>query len=227
MNTALVIVDMQKYYLYPGCDFYAYHEALHPGSMDYIAGRCADTVIPNTRLLIDFFRSRLMPVIYLRLCGNREDRSDLHRFFRTAHSMAARAGYYNLYPTVSNPHSAIIDEIAPNDDEIVLVKRSFSPFTGTGIGDILQELSVHTLVFAGLATSQCVETTARDASDRGYSIIHIDDAQADYTEDTHYASLFSSQSVCGGWVFNTATFMDSYPTIMHSIETAEEILPVP
>ena len=54
-----------------------------------------------------------------------------------------------------------------------------------------------------MSTSQCVETTARDASDRGYHVIHIEDAQADYDEVSHTHSLCSSQGVCGGYIVNT------------------------
>ena len=60
----------------------------------------------------------------------------------------------------------------------------------------------------GLATSQCVETTARDASDRGYGIVHLEDCQADYHEISHRASLIASRSVCGGHVLGAEDFLD-------------------
>ena len=75
------------------------------------------------------------------------------------------------------------------------------------------EMNIESLVFTGLATSQCVETTARDASDYGYKIIHISDAQADYDENTHIASLYSSAGVCGGKMMSTEDFLLQSPCL--------------
>jgi nicotinamidase-related amidase len=59
-----------------------------------------------------------------------------------------------------------------------------------------------------------VETTARDASERGYEVYQIHDAQTDYDDVTHEASLFSSRGVCGGAIYDTDTFLE---IVMHSI----------
>lgn len=113
------------------------------------------------------------------------------------------AGFDGVYPLADEPNAAVIDPIRPLADETVIDKTTFSPFTSTGIDGILRETGISTLLFAGLATSQCVETTARDASDRGYRVIHIEDAQADYDEASHIHSLCSSQGVCGGHIVST------------------------
>jgi nicotinamidase-related amidase len=96
-----------------------------------------------------------------------------------------------------------VDEISPLPGETVIDKTTFSPFTATGIDGTLRAMGITTLLFTGLSTSQCVETTARDASDRGYRVIHVEDAQADYDEASHIHSLCSSQSVCGGYIVKT------------------------
>ena len=131
------------------------------------------------------------------------DRSDLHHFFRESHLKGKRAGFDGVYPLADEPCAAIVDEIRPLPGETVIDKTTFSPFTFTGIDGILRTMGVTTLLFAGLSTSQCVETTARDASDRGYHVIHVEDAQADYDEASHIHSLCSSQGVCGGYVVKT------------------------
>lgn len=223
MSNALVIVDMQKYYLQPDSDFHLYHESERPGCMKYISERTRNITIPNIQRLLDFFRSNSLPVLYLKLCGTKEDRSDLHRFFSTAHHRARHAGYKNLYPLHDNEYSNIIEPIGPQEGEKVFAKTTFSPFCTSGIADALAGLKITALTFTGLATSQCVETSARDASDRGFSVIHIEDAEADYTEESHYASLYSSQPVCGGWVYDTDHFLSHYDKILHSIEVSEEL----
>jgi len=63
----------------------------------------------------------------------------------------------------------------------------------------------------GLATSQCVETTARDASEKGYIVVHVENAQADYSLESHDASLYSSRGVCGGHIVD-AEFLTSSST---------------
>ncbi|MCX7678655.1 MAG: cysteine hydrolase [Spirochaetes bacterium] len=206
-NTCLLIVDMQRYYVDETSDFYRYFERMVPGCMSYIATRCRETVIPNISRLLSFYRRFRLTIIFLRLCGIDPDRKDLHRFFRESWARGKQLGYSSVYPLADEPMAQILPEIAPQKGELVIDKTTFSAFTSTKLESILQRKKITTLVFAGLATSQCVETTARDASDRGFEVIHIEDAQADYTHEAHCASLYSSQAVCGGNVFRTESFL--------------------
>ncbi len=207
INTCLMIVDMQRYYLDAASDFYRYFESLSPGCMLYISKRCRESVIPNISHLLSFFREKGGTIIYLRLCGTDPERNDLHRFFRESWQRGKMIGYYSVYPLEGEQMADIIDEIASQKNDIIVNKTTFSPFTSTGIETILKNKDIHTIVFTGLATSQCVETTARDASERGFAVIHIEDAQADYTEEVHLSSLYSSQGVCGGNIYRTDDFI--------------------
>lgn len=207
---ALVIVDMQKYYLSKESDFIKYFETISPGSSDYIMKRSYRTVIPNILKLKEIFRNKKLPVIYLRLCSRKKDRRDLQYFFKESHELARERGFNSLYPLYSEEMADVVDELKPDSENIVIDKTTFSAFTSTKIEKILKKYKVKTLVFTGLATSQCVETTARDASERNFSIIHINDAQADYDEITHNASLYSSRGVCGGAVYNTDDYIDFF-----------------
>jgi len=210
-KTALVIVDMQKYYLLPESSYYRYFSDMQPGCLDYIYRRCKSTVIPNIIALLNFFELNKSPVIFLKLCGQSPDRKDLHRFFTTTWKKGESAGYENIYPVESDPMADIIDELNPQPCKkniLIINKTTFSPFTCADIDERLKKMEIHTLVFTGIATSQCVETSARDASDRGYSVIHIEDAQADYSETFHNASLFASQGVCGGVIYRTKEFLN-------------------
>ena len=214
-KTALVIVDMQKYYLLPESSYFRYFSDTWPGCLDYICQRCRSTVIPNIIELINFFRANESPVIFLKLCGKSPDRKDLHRFFAGTWQKGKSAGYEDVYPLEGDSMADIIDELNPPPNEkntFIINKTTFSPFTRTGIDNKLKEMDIQTLVFTGLATSQCVETSARDSSDRGYNVIHIEDAQADYSETFHNTSLFASQGVCGGGIYHTKEFIDLYFT---------------
>lgn len=207
MKLALMIVDMQRYYLEEESDYCQYFSSLYPGSLVYIREYCERTVVPNIQRLKREFSQKGFPVIYLKLCGKDNNREDLHRFFRESWEQGVEHGYDSVYPLEDNPMSNIVDELKPTAQDIVISKTTFSPFSFTSIGDELKRLGVETIVFTGLATSQCVETTARDASDRGYTVVHIHDAQADYDQNTHEASLFCSRGVCGGIIHCTDDFV--------------------
>jgi nicotinamidase-related amidase len=218
---ALLIVDMQRYYLDPNSPFHAFSTWQAPGALDYISNRVDLTVLPSLSLLIPFFREKSWPVCYAKLCGLKEDRSDLHRFFRGAHEEALKMGIADLYPLESDPMADVLHSIRPVEGDPVFRKTGFSAFSSTDIAERLRHMGVTSLAMAGLATSQCVETTARDASDSGFSIIHLEDAQADYSQIRHDASLFASSMVCGGWVIDSAGFMATCGELMEEIRKIE------
>ena len=201
---------MQNYYLRKESNYYKYFNDLSQGCMDYILERCSKIVIPNIIQIKKYFSSRSMPVIYFKICSKEKDRSDIHHFFRNTYEKGKQAGYDDIYPLCSDPMADIIEELEPDPEDTVVTKGTFSPFNSTDINTILNEKNIKTLVFTGLATSQCVETTARDASDMGYKIIQIEDAQADYDELSHNFSLYASQGVCGGAVLLTNDFLTTY-----------------
>ena len=202
-HTALVVVDMQRYYVEHDSPFQSYFRKRHPGAMDYISTRCDELVTPHIQQLLELWRTANQPVLFLRLCGTQPDRSDLHPHFRGSYEKALSRGFPDTYPLRSDPYSLVIPALQPLEHEMSFCKTTYSGFTTGDLGQYLLSSSIQTLVFTGLATSQCVETTARDASDRGYKVVHVADAQADYEEVTHRASLYSSQAVCGGEIYHT------------------------
>lgn len=203
---SLLVVDLQRYYIDPRASFRAWTEFHAPGALGYIEGRIRESVVPAVSRLKAQFGRRGWPTAYLRLCGTAEDRSDLHRIFRQAHDLAGSEGFPDLYPLASDPLSEILPEAAPEPGDAVFDKTTFSGFASGGLASWLRETAPRAIVFAGLATSQCVDTTARDASDRGFGVVHIEDAQADYGADEHYASLFASRGVCGGVILSSGEF---------------------
>ncbi len=209
--SALVVVDMQRYYLEADSDFGRFHTCIDPECLSHIHRRCAQTVLPNLQRLVAAFREHGRPVLYLRLCGKAADRSDLHHTFARAHREAERHGFPNLYPLQSDPLSEVAPDLAPVAEDS-FCKTTYSVFTSApAFEQRLRDDNLTTLAFGGLATSQCVETSARDAADRGFQVIQIEDAQADYSETTHRASLYASQAVCGGTIVETDTMLHHLP----------------
>jgi len=207
-KTLLMIVDMQKYFIDDTSDYSRYFNMLYPGSLQFIRETCLSTVIPNIKKLKKHFTETENPVVYLRLCGSDPERKDLHNFFYESWRQGFEKGFDAVYPLRNDPMAQVIDELKPDYGDVVIDKTTFSPFSSTMIEKELAGMEVEEIVFTGLATSQCVETTARDASDRDYRVIHIYDAQADYDNNTHEASLYSSRGVCGGIIYDTDIYIN-------------------
>ena len=90
----------------------------------------------------------------------------------------------------------VVDEIAPEGDEIVLPKSSSSVFVSTHIDYILRNLGVKQLVISGLITDQCVESAIRDACDLGYLVTEVTDACLTYTQERHDHSIRTIRGYC-------------------------------
>lgn len=90
----------------------------------------------------------------------------------------------------------VIDEIAPEGDEIWLPKSSSSVFVSTHIDYILRNLGVRQLVICGLITDQCVESAIRDACDLGYLVTQVTDACTTYSQARHDNSIAAIRGYC-------------------------------
>ena len=90
----------------------------------------------------------------------------------------------------------VIDELAPQGDEIWLPKGSSSVFVSTHIDYILRNLGVKQLVLSGIVTDQCVESAIRDACDLGYLVTQVTDACATYTQERHDFSINAIKGYC-------------------------------
>ncbi len=90
----------------------------------------------------------------------------------------------------------VVDEIAPQGDEIVLPKSSSSVFVSTHIDYVLRNLAVQQLIISGVLTDQCVESAIRDACDLGYLVTQVTDACATFSDDRQAASLRAISGYC-------------------------------
>jgi len=95
------------------------------------------------------------------------------------------------------PEHEILDELRPLPHELVINKTTAGAFNSTGIDRILRTLEVEQLVITGVSTNSCVETTARDAADRGYECVLVDDACGAARVELHDATLVSFRRLFG------------------------------
>jgi ureidoacrylate peracid hydrolase len=85
----------------------------------------------------------------------------------------------------------IVDDIKPLSDDHIVIKRRDSAFHDTEIGVWLRSLGVDTLIFCGIDTSICVETSLREAFNIGYDVVLISDATAS-SNHKHYESTLEN-----------------------------------
>lgn len=188
-SAALVVVDLQYHDASADHGFTRALEMMQPGSMSYYTDRLENSVIPATRRLIDGFHDRGMPVIYLTLGSDYADYRDFAPRFRGwLIDFETKSGITGIFWS-GNPAFEIRRELAPQPQDVVLRKRTFSAFNSSDFEPYLRYTEISTLVIAGVTTNACVESTARDAADRGFGCILVDDATADYDQAAHDASL--------------------------------------
>lgn len=90
----------------------------------------------------------------------------------------------------------VIPELAPLPDELVLPKSSSSPFSSTVLDYLLRNIGIRTLVVIGLLTDQCIDHTVKDAADRGYRVVCLQDACQAETPELHRAALTCFKGYC-------------------------------
>lgn len=188
-RTALVIVDMQYHDASVDQGFNLAMDRIEPGSMDYFNHRNEGQVIPAITRLLEFWRSRRLPVVYLTLGSEYRDYRDLPPRFRAwVRALERESGVEDIF-WAGNPAFAIRSEIAPLEGETVIRKTTFGAFNSTAIEQTLRHMGIADLIVTGISTNCCVETTARDAADRGFGVAIVDEATADYDEPAHEAAL--------------------------------------
>lgn len=96
---------------------------------------------------------------------------------------------HGLWARKGSPEADFLDPVRPVANELVLARTTFGFFT-PGFGDqLLKNLGLSTLIIAGLGTDSSVASTARDASDRGYNTILVEDACAALVPEDHRAAV--------------------------------------
>ena len=87
--------------------------------------------------------------------------------------------------------------VEPADGDEVIVKHRYSAFIGTELDTLLRTQGVENLIFAGVTTNVCVESTARDGYMLDYHIVVVEDCTASYSEEPHLATLANIRRAFG------------------------------
>lgn len=158
-TTALVLIDLQK----------------GVASMQ-TEPLSTQKVIDNAQKLTTAFHKKNALVILVRVSGA-PDGKDMLR--PEADEPMVRSG------EVPKDWAEIVPELTPKEHDLVITKRQWGAFYGTELDLELRRRGIKTIVLGGIATNFGVESTARDAYERGYNLVFVDDAMAARTASDH------------------------------------------
>jgi len=200
-RTALIIVDMQRYFTQPSFPFTDFFERMSPGVCAGYLKRVRENVIPNIRRLLDHFRKSGSLVVFTAVGANAPDGSDLACWARALDEAGLTLLGTRIHPQVGDPSWQIDPALEPGKEEIVINKLSAGTFATTELAELLRRRGVDRVVITGVLTDVCVSTTAREAADRNFKVVVVSDACTTFSERLHQANLETLHVF--GWVRQT------------------------
>jgi biuret amidohydrolase len=204
-HAALLIIDMQRDFLEPGG---------FGSSLGNDVALLRKTIAPTVRLLASFRRAGLA-VIHTRE-GHRADLSDLppakKRRGRPKQAIGDD-GPMGRILVRGEPGHDIVPELYPLPGEPVIDKPGKGAFHATDLDAILKNLQVTQLIVCGVTTEVCVNTSVREANDRGYDCLVVADCVGSYFPEFQEMGLrmIKAQGGIFGWVASSAAVIAALP----------------
>jgi ureidoacrylate peracid hydrolase len=200
-QTAIVVVDLQNGYASPG----GYRELV---GQDVSAAR---QVINNTLRLLHAARAAALTVILLKNGWDAElksaggPRSPNWHKSNPLKTMRARPELKRKILTHGSWDYEFVDDLKPAPSDIVVPKTRYSGFCGTELDNILRAREIRNLIFAGIASNVCVESTIRDAYHREFFCLLVRDATLQSGPPfIQEATIYNVERYLG-WVTSTDT----------------------
>lgn len=201
-HLALMVIDMQRDFSEPG----GYGESLG-NDVSRIGA-----IVPGVRALIDAFRILKLPVIHTMEC-HRTDLSDCPPAKRNRGNPTLRIGDpgpMGRLLIAGEPGTQILADVAPIAGEPVIEKPGKGAFYATSLDNELVNRRIRHIVFAGITTEICVQSTIREANDRGYQCLLAEDATESYFPAFKTATLEMIRAQGGiiGWTATTTQILN-------------------
>lgn len=199
--TALVVIDMQRDFLYRG----GFGEMLGND-----VSQLARTIAPTQKVLSAFRRAGLK-VAHTRE-GHRPDLADCPPSKRRRGKLKVGIGddgpMGRILVRGYEGHD-IVKELAPVEGEPVIDKPGKGAFYATDLQTILENWGVRSLVVCGVTTEVCVNTSVREANDRGYECLVLEDCVGSYFPEFQKAgiAMIKAQGGIFGWVAQSSALL--------------------
>jgi nicotinamidase-related amidase len=194
-TTALVLIDFQRDFVEPngfgealGNDVSLLRTSIEPATRVLAAARAAGMMVIHTRE------------------GHRPDLTDCPpaKLTRGGSTFIGTQGSMGRILVRGEQGHDIIPELYPIEGEPIIDKPGKGAFYATDLELILRERGIRSLIMMGVTTEVCVQTTAREANDRGFEIVVLEDCVGSYFPEFQKAALdmIKAQGAIVGWVSN-------------------------
>lgn len=198
-NTAVIIIDMQRDFLYPG------------GFGEELGNDVSTTnkIIPTVQKVLEKAREKEMLVIHTRE-GHRPDLSDLVESKKRGGNIGKEGPMGRILVRGEYGHD-IVDELTPIEGEVILDKPGKGAFYQTDLDLILKSNNIQNLIVMGVTTHVCVQSTIREANDRGYECLMVEDGCAAFDPADHEDSIrmINQQGAIFGWTTPSKNILDA------------------
>lgn len=166
-------------------------------------------VVPTLKRLLEFCRKIKIPIFYSQAVREESGIDLLTRSHRILPK--AREERIKRRPICirGSWDAEIVDELKPSLNDHVVIKRRDSVFQDTEVEVWLRSLGIDSIIFSGIDTSICVESSLRDAFNHGYDIVLISDATASNNLD-HYNSTLDNIRNYYGLVMNIDELISNF-----------------
>ena len=192
-TTALVLIDMQRDFIEPG------------GFGETLGNDVAllEAIVPATQTMLKAWRDAGGLVVHTRE-AHEADLSDCPPAKLNRGNPTLRIGDPGPMGRIlvkGEPGNQIIDALAPVEGELVIDKPGKGMFHATGLHEILQNRGITHLLFGGVTTEVCVQTSMREANDRGYDGLLLEDCTESYFPafKTATIDMIRAQGAIVGW----------------------------
>ncbi len=192
-HTALVIIDMQRDFIEPG----GFGETLGNDVS------LLEAIVPACQSVLSAWRQAGGLVVHTRE-AHRPDLSDCPPAKRKRGNPSLRIGDPGPMGRIlvaGEPGNQIIPALAPIAGELVIDKPGKGAFYATGLHETLQARGITHLLFMGVTTEVCVQTSMREANDRGYDSLLLEDCTESYFPHFKAAAveMIHAQGAIVGW----------------------------
>jgi nicotinamidase-related amidase len=179
-RAAVVVIDMQKDFTYPG--WFSDSLGIDVRPMDRLAERIGAT--------LDAAREHGVMVVHVHAIYDKRFMSApmherLHRLDLEPYCQSGGEGI--------DPHPALV----PREGEPVVIKHRFDGFVDTDLDILLRAAGIETVILAGTATHACVDSTARNAYFRDYYVVFGEDLVGGASEEVHRATMLTMNQCFG------------------------------
>ena len=207
LKTALVMIDFQRDFVYPG----GFGESLGNDTSFLLKA------LPPAARVLKACRAAGIFVIHTRE-GHRSDLSDLPvaKYERGQPSLhIGDPGPMGRLLVRGEFGHDIVEEVYPIDGEPIVDKPGKGAFYATDMDTILKTRGIRYLIVCGVTTEVCVQTSVREANDRGYDALVLSDAVGSYFPEFQRVALemIKAQGGIFGWVGDSSAFLEALGSV--------------